>query len=492
MSNISPAKNSIKLITEQPTDDTKKLINGFVQFSKKTDLSFDLDEQRNFCSNIKFSIFTGCSAMFKSEFGIIVNDKPPIPITFFSKNQLPMATLLNVSQHSLKTMDKNFEYDCLRRMFMHVKTIRVPNEVVDIDNILKIRNQLKLEREANEAKNIRKGDKKDKRMKSGKLTTVIPENELKDQGAGDSPQIAGEWQLCYDINGKAVNRKKPKTTYTAKMLHAIDDSLDEDGFQVLDYPVEYPDAVEITNFIEQHGFVQSLKSRSVFKKFKTIYDRHVLNTFRQLNLKKRIGHIGDLRDIPKNLVPLPLIVQQYEINLGTIELNACAEKVIQFYFHGTQLAASLRSETFIPEFTMKFLQCCNGVFRIIDHDLNCEMQRKTRHRTCVNRLQRKISRTKLVKSLPVVKRCHSFDFTSDQVHSRRIPTSAQERNTIKRNYSQLMKFKEKENPFVQSNIYQVSTSKDETKIFEFKITLSPSSKHYQPMEFDKLIYLDVS
>lgn len=492
MSNISPTSTHIKLITDKSCDELHQFNNGYVKLSTRTKLSFTLDEQRNICANLKFSTFTGCAGIFRSEFGIQVNDKPPIPISFSAKNPIQTATLIDVDHSSLYYIDKNFEYDCLRRLFKCVDKIRLPDEVVKFEDIVIIKNKLKVEQEmleGLECKTRRKSLKKDKKKKSEKESLADPV----DHSSGDCGNIGNDCQLFYGLKGIAVWREKTTQLYSAKMLHMIDDSLDAEGFQVVDYPEEYPSAFEVTNFIEQQGLAESLKSDVIFNEFKDIYNQHVLERFRRL---KPSNSVGKPENQPKadqilSVVPLPLVLQSYEVNLGSIELNKRTETVIQFFFHGNSLAASLRTESFVPGLSMKFLQNAEAddVLKIVDLEVDSQRysglyQHRFQHETNGN-----------TSTQPAVKRCHSFDFTSSRVHSRKIPTTG-ERNQIMRVYNEVMstKPKEKEKPktFVQSEIYQNSLSNGDSKIFQFKVDLMPSGDHFlADTELDEIVYLDV-
>lgn len=454
-----------------------------------TSLSFALDEHRNLCSDLKFSVFMGCLPMFRNEFGITVNEKPPIPISFYGLNKLQTANLLSVSRDSLKTMDKDYEYDCLRRMFAYVNKIRVPDEVVTFEEVLKVRAQLKQEQETIEANSRRKQSHANvKRKKSSKITALQDESKMQAEVAGDSEALSGECCLRYDIIGKTVWCEKPAKLYSAKLLTAAVETLNEDGYEVLDYPDEYPGPLDLTNFIEQQSLEVTLKTESSNRELKRIYDRYV-DKSRQSNSKnfKRDGDQPRRAD-DMNVVPLPLVVQPYEIDLGAINLNGFAEKVVSFYFNGTRLAALLRTEAFVPDFKTSFLQKAKrGSYRTIDHDLVCEDPLFIYE----NRHQRQSDPVNY-NEMPKVRRCHSFDLTQSKIHLREIPNPSTDWKNINRTYNDIMssKLKEKKSPFVLSEIHQLAP--EDTKIFEFQITFSPSSEFYEPCDFDELIFLDVS
>lgn len=487
MSNISPANNQIKLITDNSKDEKFASINGGVKICCKTEPCFVLDEQRNFCANIKFSIFKGCAFQFKNEFGIQVNAKPPIPISFAGLNKFQTATLLNFEQKSLMTIEKTFEYTALQKMFRFVDKIRVPDEDVKFEDILKIKMQIKPEREsgeAPEARNRKKNPKKEKKLSDNQLM----KSQVENLAGGDGQLLLRVLDLCYDQNGKVVRREKPAKLYSAKMLHMIDETLDEEGFQVLDYPDEYPEAVEITNFIAQHGFVESLKSEAVFREYKRIYNHHVLEKVCQVKTSVRTcTHPEMIADIDC-VVPLPFILPQYEINLGEVNLGDSAEVFLQFYFHGDQLSAAVRTETFVPGITAKFSSSFGpeNASEVVDFDLVQDAP--------VTSYQNRIEREKF-QTVLIIKRCHSFDFTSARVHSRKVPSTSVERGKIIKHYNEAMSAKKKQerNPLVQSEIHQKKSNQAGSKIFELKIEFAPTSEYFDPeKEFDEMIYLDVS
>lgn len=486
MSNVSPAHCHVELITDKSNDDKHHLINGYVKLNAKSELNFILDEQRNSRCNLKLSVFMGGSAMFCNEIGVQVNDKPPFSISFKGRNSLQTATLINVKQSSLNEIDKDFEYNSLRELFKFVIKIHVPDEDVTFEDVLKIKTQFKHESdvmEASELKSRKKNQNVKKEKKKGKESFLNVEPfEL---GSGDGSAVLTDVELVYDINGKAVLRQKLPKTYTAKMLYMIDETLEAEGFEVLDYPDEYPGAVEITNFITQQGFAESLKSDGVFKDFKVIYNHNVLETIRRMKTVKFSGRAGSAvpdAEVENFVIPLPLILQPYEIDLGEIALNSSVEKTVKVYFHGNPSSAALRTDGFIPDFTTKFIS--KHFHKIVDYEttsIGYYGNYQNRHRREKNF------------DTPTMKRCHSFDFTTACVHSRKLPTAA-ERNQIHRAFNGTLNTKQKERScFVQSEIFNQLPLNDETRVVEFKVTLAPSGHCYEAAtDFDEIIYLDVS
>lgn len=393
-------------------------------------------------------------------------------------NKFPTATLLNFEQNALTEINKPFEYDCLREMFKSVSRIRVPEEEIKFEEVLNIKMQIKLEKEMDsvEGKQRRKTLKKDKKGNADKSVSI-------DLAAGDGVQVLRDFGLFYEKNGKVVQREKPVQLYGAKMMHMIDDTLDEEGYQWLDYPDEYPEAVEITNFIAQQGFTESLKCETVFKEYKRIYNHHVLEKFR---LKK--SAVCSHPETPSDdyITPLPLPLPHYEIELGDVTLGGIVSKVLPFYWHGEHILAAFRSETFVPGFTAKFLANCElEVTDFIvapDEPAVCYVNRQEREKM------------QACKAEPSVKRCHSFDFTSACVHSRKVPYTSIERDKINKIYNNVMapRKKQERNPLVQSEIQQRSNFRG-SKIFELQIEFAPSSEFYDlEMELDEVFYVDVS
>lgn len=147
ISSISPSSINVRLIGAEKSDvEVAELIEGYVKHGSKSPMEFKLDIERNFCGNLKFSIFCGCQTIFRNEFGIQINDKPPIPISFYAKNSMPMATLLDIDRRSLYDIQKSFEYDCMREMFIKiVDRIRVHEEEINVDEMLKAKAKLMAE-----------------------------------------------------------------------------------------------------------------------------------------------------------------------------------------------------------------------------------------------------------------------------------------------------------------------------------------------------------
>lgn len=101
----------------------------------------------------------------------------------------------------------------------------------------------------------------------------------------------------------------------------------------------------------------------------------------------------------------------------------------------------------------------------------------------------------LANSEPTVKRCHSFDFTSARVHSRKVPSTSIERAEILRHYNEAMGGKKKHErcPMVQSEIRHKCSIQDKSNVVDLKIELTPSAPSFEgETEFDEVIYLSVS
>lgn len=340
ISNISPANNRIKILSSQSKED---LSRGYVKLCCKTTQEFVLDDQRNFCANLKFSIFKGVAPMFKQELGIQLNGKPPIPITCVGRNIIPAANILNLEQASLLTMNKAFEYKSLREMFKFVEKIRVPDENFQIEDVLKIKMQLKAD-ETTETKNRKKNAKK----KSEKDSIIRSESSL---AGGDFQAAQTEYGLFFENNGKLVRKEKPQKGYSARMLHMIDESLDEEGFTVFDYPEEYPTAVDILNFIAQQGFLEGLKTDSVYREFKRIYNQYALERLR--HAKNPCGVVSSPETLMDFVVPLPFLLPEHVIDLGEVHLGSTAVKILQVYWQIETVLADIRMETFVSGFTAK-------------------------------------------------------------------------------------------------------------------------------------------
>lgn len=195
VSSISPSSINIKLIGAEKNDvEVEELMAGYVKHSNKNPLDFILDNERNFCGNLKFSIFCGCQPIFHNEFGIQVNDKPPIPVTFNARNIMPTATLLDMDRQSLGDIQKSFEYDCMREMFRQiVDHIRIHEEEMSTDEMLKAKAKFVAEMSAHEAAATttrRKSTKRDKKKS-------IQVSGIDSMSAGDSEATPKEFGLFY-------------------------------------------------------------------------------------------------------------------------------------------------------------------------------------------------------------------------------------------------------------------------------------------------------
>ena len=415
-----------------------------------------------------------------------VNDKPPIPISFFSENSIHTATILNIPRPSLHEIDKTFEFECLKSFFKIVDRIRVKEDEVKFEDVLRIKMLMRTEEDQTDGK--KKKEKKEKR--SSMLTARV---EVPEFGAGDHTEIPRRFGLFYGSNGSIDWEEKPYRCYSAKMLHMIDESLDEEGFTVIDYPEEYPKAVDITNFIDQQGFSKSLKSEEIYKDFKEIYNEFVLEKFRGAKQSKPKGRAGLVQKETEDTTstPLPLILQQYEVDLGEIFVDGSAVKDFRVLFHGGQVQAALRTESFIPGLTLKFIQTSESENFVQTFDFDAVITEN--YDTYRNRYQRELEEVKNIQQ--TVKRCHSFDFTNARVHTRKFPSTVQERHEVLKTYNAMMSTKKKivRNPFVQSEIVEKSSLANGQNIFEFKVSLEVSSEFYQlETDFDELIFLDVS
>lgn len=519
ISNISSSLIDIKLIVgndlKKKMDERRELIEGYAKLGSKSRKNFTLDEQRNFCVDLKFSIFSGCQPVFKHEFGIQVNNNPPIPITFHGKNSLPMATLLDVDRKSLREIDKSFEYDCLREMFNKcVDRIRTCDEIINFDDILKAK--LKLNAiEPDLSKVQRKSIKRDAKRKSERTRASnahkTKANETIDNlSAGDSHSglaLPKEFGLFYDDdeNGKVLWRENPHRIYSGKLLQLADDFLEECDFLALDYPDEYPHSTEIINFIAQHGFVKSLANDDeIFTAYKNIYNRHTIEKFRRAK-QRNVGGRANVKmleiHVDDELVvePLPLVLSEYSIDFGEIKIDDIYERIVQVYFHHDSMAVAFRTETFIPNFSIKFHQKSeiNDLFRALNYRNECNGKYMNRHeRKSLADDDDDVENAEV--QFETVKHCHSFDFIRGNVHVRKTP-GKMERKEIHRIYNEMCSTKEKvekvkRNPYVLTEIFQKCPFEcDETRIAEYKIVLNPQSYNYDDgMTFDEIIYMDVS
>lgn len=281
-------------------------------------------------------------------------------------------------------------------------------------------------------------------------------------------------------NGRVAWREKSQSR--AKILQLLDKELEECDFTVLDYPCEYPKSTEISSFIAQQGFVKSLDAdEEIFIAYKDLYNRCVVEKFRQA--KKSVNSEDSF------VTPLPLVVHEYSLDFGQLEIDEEFERIVEIYYHGERLMAAVRSETKIPDFQVKFLQSSeiNG-YSITNYEkeVSCKYQ---------NRHQRILSEP--ASSDFELKRCHSFDFTTGKVHGRAVTT---DRNEINRIYNEKMATRAKnneKNPFTLTEIFQqqpsINSGSVESKIIEIKIKFSPKIENYDDdTAFDEIIYVDVS
>ena len=498
VSNISPTTNAIELLVEKidANLECQQLRDGYIKMNNNTEFKFLMDEQRNFFCNIKFTVFMGCSGLFWSEFGLQVNNKPPVPISFFGKSYLPTATLLDVERKALHGMNRDFEYDSLRLMFKYVDKIRVPDEDIKFEDVLKVKMRLKFEMDlavSPDTKVKKKPIKKDKKKGIVKEPTMLSLKYVDmEHASGDGPveEIHKEFGFFYETNGKVVRREKNGKLYSGKMLQMVDELLEECDYVALDYPVEYPGAIEITNYIIQQGLVKSLDTEDVFKDYKNIFNRYSVEKFRQCNAAKKSNVKPQSAPKDYDVCSLPLLAHEYEINLGALQMNESSTKVVQLVFHGNNLAAALRCDTMIPGMQLSFLQTSetDNQYKIVSYEntssgSNCKYQ---------NRDQRKKILT-FDERCSMIKRSHSFDFTTAKVYDGK----GRVRADINRHYTELMKIKpqslkEPKSPFLHSEIFQNHAIED-TKLFQFQIAFTPTTLHYEDhTEFDEYIYLDVS
>lgn len=101
----------------------------------------------------------------------------------------------------------------------------------------------------------------------------------------------------------------------------------------------------------------------------------------------------------------------------------------------------------------------------------------------------------LANAEPTVRRCHSFDFTSARVHSRKVPPTATERGEILRHYNETAGGKKKPErcQMVQSEIRHKRSIHEKSKVVDLKIELSPKIDSFDgETAFDEVIYLSVS
>lgn len=294
--------------------------------------------------------------------------------------------------------------------------------------------------------------------------------------------------LTGDSGGRVVWREMP-SKLSGKVLQFLDKELIENDFVVIDYPPEYPHSTEITHFIAQQGFVQSLLTdEEIFDAYKNLYNCHVVEKFRQA---KRT-HLPAIED--SVVTPLPLIVQPYSFDMETIEIGEEFEKIIEIYFHGERLMAALRSEAKIPDFHLEFLHRCE----INGYSINNYEHHGGGAGRYLNRHERKFLERQLSPQF-AVKRCHSFDFTTGKVHGRIINV---DRNEVNRIYNEKMAtrvkavvLEEQRSANILSEIIQQPKSQPltQSRFVEIKIKFRPTIENYDDeTNFDEIIYVDVS
>ena len=483
ISNINPLKNVIKVITPENENEAAEFTEGYVKLSTRTPTEFILDDEKNTFRELKFSIFPGCMPIFKAEFGIQVNDKRPIPISFYSKNSMPMATLLDIDRESLYGMHKIFEYDCLREMFKYVDRIRVHEETINFEDVLKAKNKFQ-EQHVEQEKKVRKKSIK-KRKTNTKSSTMEPQS-IDSLSAGDSCDLMSkEFRLFYVENGKALMCEKPHRLFSGKMLQLVDEELENGDFLALDYPNDYPQSHEIISFIGQYGFAKSLEAEDIYGAYKSIYDRYVLEKFR--HSKKSSGCREQCCD-NSVVVPLPLVLVEYSLDFGDVKVGDVYEKNIKLYLHNDFTSAAIRSEVLIPDLMVEFFPY-SELFKVNSY-INDQITINY-----INRHERLLQSSEELSYS--VRRCHSFDFIEGKVHSRIISKDKQELDQINQTYNEKMSPKVKfddRSPFTLTEIFQkVEFNEKDSRVIEFKIIFSPKIDNYDEVKtFDEVLYLDVS
>ncbi|KAL7042974.1 hypothetical protein ACKWTF_001349 [Chironomus riparius] len=478
ISNINPLKNVIKVIAPKNESEAAKLIEGYVKLSTRTPSEFIMDDEKNIFCELKFLTFPGCMPIFETEFSIQINNKSPISISFFSKNCMPMATLLDIDRKSLYDLHKIFEYDCLREMFKYVDRIRVQEETINFEDVLKAKQkfqELHVERE----KKVRKKSTK-KRKTNTKVSTMEPES-IDSLSAGDSCDLMSiELRLFYGENGKALMCENPHRMFSGKMLQMVDEDVENGDFLALDYPNEYPQSHEIISFIGQYGFAKSLEANEIFDAYKSIYDRYVLEKFR--HSKKSSG----CREQCCNnsvVVPLPLVLVEYSLDFGDVKIDDVCEKIIKLYLHDDFTSAAIRSEALIPDFLVEFLPYSEFI--------------KVNSYKNEENYQKYLNRHGRQQELPFsVRRCHSFDFIEGKVHSRIISKDKQDLDKINQTYNEKMSPKVKfddRSPFTLTEMFQKAEfNEKDSRVIEFKITFCPKIDNYDEVKiFDEILYLDL-
>lgn len=483
ISNINPLKNVIKVITPKNENVEADLIEGYVKLSTRTPTEFILGDEKNIFRELKFSIYPGCMPVFETEFGIQINDKSPIPISFCSQNNMPMATLLNIDRKSLYDMYKAFEYECLREMFKYVDRISVQEEIINVEDVSKAKLKFQDLHVEQEKKVQKKSTKKHKT--NTKQSTMRPKS-IDSFSAGDScDMVSKEQRLYYGENGKALMCEKPHRMFSGKMLQMVDEEIENGDFLAIDYPNEYPQSHEIISFIAQYGFAKSLGADEIFSVYKSIYDRYVLEKFRHSKKSNRCREQCCDNSV---VVPLPLVLVEYSLDFGDVEIGNVYEKTIKMYLHSDFTSAAIRSEALIPDFLVEFLPY-SEFFKLISYE-NEDIFIKYQ-----NRHDRQLQLSE--ESQYTIRRCHSFDFIEGKVHSRIISKGKEDLDQINQTYNEKMSPKVKfddRSPYTLTEIFQKAEfNEKDSRVIEFKIIFSPKIDNYDEVKtFDEMIYIDVS
>lgn len=471
--NMNPIQNSIKIITE---NNRNELIEGCVKLLIKNQSEFMLDEDENVEKEVKFSVYPGCLPTFKEICYIQVSDNPWIPITFECQNKMPMVTLLDIDRPALLDMNKTFEFETLREMFKLFENIEVTEEVITEDDIERVKLEIKeQEREQTVKRKINKT----------KSTKIRPQ-QIDNLSMGDNNDIQPKvFSLQYRNNGRAVWCEKPIRMCSGKMLQMVDEELDNCEFLALDYPNEYPQSNDIISFIAQYGFVKSLEAVDVVGEYRTIYEQHVLERFEHTKKCRGRGICREGFCDMSIVMPLPLLLPEYLVNFGAVQIDEIYEKDVRVYLHDDLTLLAIRSEVAIPGFSVEFSRDFSGSFKLVKYELEGATGKY------FNRIERAVVEDEQVNP---IRRCHSFDFVEGKVHSRTISKTKKDLDIVNQFYNEKMSTKVnlgEKCPFTLAEAFQIEKLSEE-KIINFKISFLPSLKNYEfDSNFDEMLFLDV-
>lgn len=180
----------MKLLTvfDRYTPDDHTLIEGFVKILPMCEFELPV----NTYQQMSIISYMGVSCFFDNQFGIQVNNKPPIGIYLTGAGLIPLITVLNCDRCTLYSYNKTFEYEAIRHMFENCyRKIKIKPCEINFELVDQLRNALKHRHSARDKTPKKSGKASKSKRTASKTSTSKSTRKSRMKSARSSSSSSG-------------------------------------------------------------------------------------------------------------------------------------------------------------------------------------------------------------------------------------------------------------------------------------------------------------